>query len=222
MHPYRTHKCHELRTENDGEVVRLSGWVHRKRDHGNLLFIDLRDHYGLTQCVIDISSDLFKIAEEARVESVLTVTGKVVKRTAETINPDLPTGEIEVYMDELILESACDVLPMQVAGESDAGEEIRLRHRFLDLRREQLHNNIILRSRVISEIRRLMTAQDFMEIQTPILTASSPEGARDYLVPARNHPGKFYALPQAPQQFKQLLMVSGFDKYFQIAPCFRD
>lgn len=222
MHPYRTHKCNELRTENDGEVVRLSGWIHSKRDHGNLLFIDLRDHYGITQCVIDVSSDLFKIAESARVESVLTVTGKVVKRTAATINPDYPTGEVEVYINELILESACDVLPMQVAGNEEAGEEIRLRHRFLDLRREKLHNNIMLRSQVISEIRRLMTAQDFMEIQTPILTASSPEGARDYLVPARNHPGKFYALPQAPQQFKQLLMVSGFDRYFQIAPCFRD
>lgn len=221
MHPYRTHKCNELRAENAGDVVRLSGWIHSKRDHGNLLFIDLRDHYGMTQCVIDISSDLFKIAEEARVESVLTVTGKVVKRTAETVNPEMPTGEIEIYMDEVVLESACAVLPMQVAGNEKPGE-IRLRHRFLDLRREQLHNNIKLRSNVISEIRRLMTAQDFMEIQTPILTASSPEGARDYLVPARNHPGKFYALPQAPQQFKQLLMVSGFDRYFQIAPCFRD
>jgi aspartyl-tRNA synthetase len=222
MHPYRSHKCNELRTEQSGETVRLSGWVHRKRDHGNLLFIDLRDHYGLTQCVIDTSSEFFKVAESARVESVLTVTGHVVKRSADTINADLPTGEIEVYIDELILESTCEVLPMQVAGDADAGEEIRLRYRFLDLRREKVHNNIMLRSKVISEMRRLMTAQDFMEIQTPILTASSPEGARDYLVPARNHPGKFYALPQAPQQFKQLLMVSGFDKYFQIAPCFRD
>ncbi|SCA57637.1 Aspartate--tRNA ligase [Candidatus Terasakiella magnetica] len=222
MHPYRTHKCNELRPEQEGDIVRLSGWIHSKRDHGNLLFIDLRDHYGMTQCVIDVSSDLFPIAEGARVESVLTITGKVVKRTAETVNPDMPTGAIEIYISELVLESACDVLPMQVAGNEEAGEEIRLRHRFLDLRREQLHNNIKLRSKVISEIRRLMTDQDFMEIQTPILTASSPEGARDYLVPARNHPGKFYALPQAPQQFKQLLMVSGFDKYFQIAPCFRD
>ena len=222
MHPYRSHKCNELRAANEGEVVRLSGWIHSKRDHGNLLFIDLRDHYGMTQCVVDTSSDHFEKAETARVESVLTITGKVVKRTAETINPDMPTGEIEVYMDDVIVESTCEVLPMQVAGNEEAGEEIRLRHRFLDLRREQLHNNIKLRSQVISEIRRLMTDQDFMEIQTPILTASSPEGARDYLVPARNHPGKFYALPQAPQQFKQLLMVSGFDKYFQIAPCFRD
>jgi len=222
MHPYRSHKCNEIRTEQNGETVRLSGWVHRKRDHGNLLFIDLRDHYGLTQCVIDTSSEFFKIAESARVESVLTVTGHVVKRSADTINRDLPTGEVEVYIDDLILESTCEVLPMQVAGDAEAGEDIRLRYRFLDLRREQVHNNIILRSKVISEMRRMMTAQDFMEIQTPILTASSPEGARDYLVPARNHPGKFYALPQAPQQFKQLLMVSGFDKYFQIAPCFRD
>ncbi len=222
MHPYRTHKCNELRTKNEGEVIRLSGWIHSKRDHGNLLFIDLRDHYGITQCVIDVSSDLFPLCEGARVESVLTVTGKVVKRTPETINPEMQTGEIELYIDEVVVESTCEVLPMQVAGTEEAGEEIRLRHRFLDLRREKLHSNILLRSQVISEIRRLMTAQDFMEIQTPILTASSPEGARDYLVPARNHPGKFYALPQAPQQFKQLLMVSGFDKYFQIAPCFRD
>lgn len=222
MHPYRTHTCNALRVEHADETVRLSGWIHRKRDHGNLMFIDLRDHYGITQCVIDVSSELFKIAESARLESVLTITGKVVKRTAETINPDFPTGAIEVYIKELTLESSADVLPMQVAVDDEAGEEIRLRHRFLDLRREKLHNNIMLRSQVISEIRRLMTAQDFMEIQTPILTASSPEGARDYLVPARNHPGKFYALPQAPQQFKQLLMVSGFDRYFQIAPCFRD
>jgi len=222
MHPYRTHTCNDLRVEHADEIIRLSGWVHRKRDHGNLMFIDLRDHYGITQCVIDISSDLFKIAEAARLESVLTVTGKVVKRTEETINADFPTGAIEVYIKELILESSADVLPMQVAVDDEAGEDIRLRHRFLDLRREKLHRNIMLRSQVISEVRRLMTAQDFMEIQTPILTASSPEGARDYLVPARNHPGKFYALPQAPQQFKQLLMVSGFDRYFQIAPCFRD
>ncbi|MEX2449635.1 MAG: aspartate--tRNA ligase [Rhodospirillales bacterium] len=222
MHPYRTHTCHQLRIENAGASVRLSGWLHRKRDHGNLLFIDLRDHYGLTQCVIDVSSELFKIAEEARPESVLTVTGTVVKRTEDTINPNLPTGEIEVVIEAIHVESAADVLPMQVAGDQEFGEETRLRYRFLDLRREQVHQNIILRSQVITSIRRRMTDQGFIEIQTPILTASSPEGARDYLVPSRNHPGRFYALPQAPQQFKQLLMVSGFDKYFQIAPCFRD
>ncbi|MEQ8193350.1 MAG: aspartate--tRNA ligase [Rhodospirillales bacterium] len=222
MHPYRTHTCNQLRIENAGASVRLSGWVHRKRDHGNLLFIDLRDHYGLTQCVIDVSSELFKIAEEARPESVLTITGAVVKRTEDTINASLPTGEVEVVIEAIHVESAAEVLPMQVAGDQEFGEETRLRYRFLDLRREQAHKNIILRSQVITSIRRRMTDRGFIEIQTPILTASSPEGARDYLVPSRNHPGRFYALPQAPQQFKQLLMVSGFDKYFQIAPCFRD
>ena len=222
MHPYRTHTCGELRPDNAARNVRLSGWLHRKRDHGNLLFIDLRDHYGLTQLVIDISSPLFKIAESARPESVLTVTGTVVKRSADTVNPDLPTGEVELHVEHIHVESPADVLPMQVAGDADFSDDMRLRHRFLDLRRENMHANILLRSRVISSIRRRMTAQGFLEIQTPILTASSPEGARDYLVPSRNHPGKFYALPQAPQQFKQLLMVSGFDKYFQIAPCFRD
>ena len=222
MHPYRTHTCGQLRDDHVGETVRLSGWVHRKRDHGNLLFIDLRDHYGLTQCVVDSSAALFPLAEGVRPESVVTVTGRVVKRSPETINAAIPTGTVEVRIDEFHVESAADVLPMQVFGEGDYGEEIRLRYRFLDLRREAQHANIILRSRVISSIRRRMTDQGFLEIQTPILTASSPEGARDYLVPARNHPGKFYALPQAPQQFKQLLMVSGFDKYFQIAPCFRD
>ncbi len=222
MHAFRTHNCGELRTEHTGQQVRLSGWVHRKRDHGNLVFVDLRDHYGLTQCVIDISSPLFATVESARPESVVTVTGPVVERTEDTINPNLPTGEVEVQINEIVVESPAEVLPMQVAGEADFGEDIRLRYRFLDLRREATHNNIILRSNVISSIRRRMTDSGFMEIQTPILTASSPEGARDYLVPSRQHPGKFYALPQAPQQFKQLLMVSGFDKYFQIAPCFRD
>jgi aspartyl-tRNA synthetase len=222
MHAYRTHTCGQLREENVGETVRLSGWVHRKRDHGNLLFVDLRDHYGLTQCVIDVSGELFPAVEGVRPESVVTITGPVVKRSEETINPTIPTGTIEVRIDEFHVESAADTLPMQVFGDADLGEETRLRYRFLDLRREQPHANIILRSKVISSIRRRMVDQGFLEIQTPILTASSPEGARDYLVPARNHPGHFYALPQAPQQFKQLLMVSGFDKYFQIAPCFRD
>jgi aspartyl-tRNA synthetase len=222
MHSYRSHTCAEVRATNNGETVRLSGWIHRKRDHGNLVFVDLRDHYGLTQCVIDISSPLFSMVESARPESVVTVTGPVVKRSDETINPNLPTGEVEVRIDEIVVESSAEVLPMQVAGDSEAGEDIRLRYRFLDLRREKIHKNIMLRSAVISSIRRRMTDLGFLEIQTPILTASSPEGARDYLVPSRQHPGKFYALPQAPQQFKQLLMVSGFDKYFQIAPCFRD
>mgnify|MGYP003668967919 FL=1 len=222
MHPYRTHTCGQLREDNVGDTVRLSGWVHRKRDHGNLLFVDLRDHYGLTQCVIDVSGSLFPTVEGVRPESVVTITGPVVKRSEETINPSIPTGAIEVRIDEFHVESAAEMLPLQVFGDADLGEETRLRYRFLDLRREQPHANIILRSNVISSIRRRMVDQGFLEIQTPILTASSPEGARDYLVPARNHPGHFYALPQAPQQFKQLLMVSGFDKYFQIAPCFRD
>ena len=222
MHAYRTHTCGQLREDNVGETVRLSGWVHRKRDHGNLLFVDLRDHYGLTQCVIDVSGDLFPSVEGVRPESVVTITGPVVKRSEETINAAIPTGHIEVRIDEFHVESAAEMLPLQVFGDADLGEETRLRYRFLDLRREQPHANIILRSKVISSIRRRMVDQGFLEIQTPILTASSPEGARDYLVPARNHPGHFYALPQAPQQFKQLLMVSGFDKYFQIAPCFRD
>ncbi len=222
MHPFRTHTCNALRTEHVGETVRLSGWVHRKRDHGNLLFVDLRDHFGLTQCVIDISGELFPVVEGARPESVLTITGEVVKRSDETINRNIPTGEVEVRIREINVEGPAEVLPMQVAGDQEYGEDIRLRYRFLDLRREKMQKNIKLRNGVISSIRRRMTEAGFLEFQTPILTASSPEGARDYLVPARNHPGKFYALPQAPQQFKQLLMVSGFDKYFQIAPCFRD
>ena len=224
MHPYRTHTCGALRP-SDAETatpIRLSGWVHRKRDHGNLLFLDVRDHYGITQCVIDSAHPSFDAATAARPESVVTVTGRVVLRTDETINPLLATGKIEVRIDVFVVESPAETLPMQVAGEGDYGEDIRLRYRFLDLRRERLHNNIVLRSSVISALRRRMIDAGFVEFQTPILTASSPEGARDYLVPARNHPGKFYALPQAPQQFKQLLMASGFDRYFQIAPCFRD
>jgi len=222
LHPFRSHTCAALRSTDTGSTVRISGWVHRKRDHGNLLFVDLRDHYGLTQCVIDVSSEIFASVEAVRPESVVTVTGKVVDRSAETINKNLPTGEIEVRIEAFNVESSAQVLPMQVAGDAEYGEDIRLRHRYLDLRREQVHNNLILRSQIISSIRRRMTDQGFLEMQTPILTASSPEGARDYLVPSRNHPGMFYALPQAPQQFKQLLMVSGFDRYFQIAPCFRD
>lgn len=222
MHPYRTHTCGALRAEHSGSEVRLSGWVHRKRDHGGLLFVDLRDHYGITQAVIDQSSEMFKAIEAARPESVVTLTGRVVKRSADTINADLPTGEIELVVEHFHLESAAAVLPMQVAGSEDYSDEMRLTHRYLDLRREKVHANIVLRSRVIASIRNRMVEQGFLEMQTPILTASSPEGARDYLVPSRIHPGKFYALPQAPQQFKQLLMVSGFDKYFQIAPCFRD
>jgi aspartyl-tRNA synthetase len=222
MHPYRTHTCGALRAADSGSVVRVSGWVHRKRDHGNLVFIDLRDHYGLIQCVLDISSPLFKAVEPTKLESVVTITGKVVKRTPETVNPKLPTGEIEIQIQEFTLQSAADMLPIQVNSDEDAGEEFRLRYRFLDLRRDRVHRNIMLRANVIASLRRRMIAAGFTEFQTPILTSSSPEGARDYLVPSRNHPGKFYALPQAPQQFKQLLMVAGFDRYFQIAPCFRD
>jgi aspartyl-tRNA synthetase len=222
MHAYRTHTCGQLRDGDAGQTARLSGWVHRKRDHGNLLFVDLRDHFGLTQCVIDVSSPIFAILEKARPESVVTVTGKVVKRSAETINPKLPTGAIEVQVAEVEIQSIADVLPIQVAGDQEYPEDMRLKYRFLDLRREDVHANMMLRSQVISYLRQAMIGQGFTEFQTPILTASSPEGARDYLVPARLHPGKFYALPQAPQQFKQLLMVAGFDKYFQIAPCFRD
>ncbi|MBU0724934.1 MAG: aspartate--tRNA ligase [Alphaproteobacteria bacterium] len=222
MHRYRTHTCAQLRAENVGDTIRLSGWVHRKRDHGQLVFVDLRDHYGITQCVIDTDSPVFQAVETVRPESVVIVTGRVVKRAAETINSKLPTGDIEVRVDSFVVESAADVLPLQVAGDEDAGEETRLRYRFLDLRRERIHQNILLRSRVIASIRNRMVESGFTEFQTPILTASSPEGARDFLVPSRLHPGKFYALPQAPQQFKQLIMMSGFDRYFQIAPCFRD
>ncbi len=222
LHPFRTHTCGELRLDNAGETVRLSGWVHRKRDHGNLLFLDLRDHFGLTQCVIETTDVHFEIVEKVRPESVITVTGPIDKRSDETINSDLPTGQVELRITDINVESEAEVLPMQVAGDAEFPEDMRLRYRFLDLRREEVHNNIILRSQVISSIRQRMTDGGFMEMQTPILTATSPEGARDYLVPSRIHPGKFYALPQAPQIFKQMIMVSGFDKYFQIAPCFRD
>jgi aspartyl-tRNA synthetase len=222
MHPYRTHTCGALRAEHAGQTARLSGWVHRKRDHGGLLFIDLRDHYGLTQVVIDAGSPLLEEAERLRPESVITVTGTVVRRTPDTVNQKLPTGEIELRAADLTLQSAAEVLPIQVAGDAEFPEELRLRYRFLDLRRDRVHRNIVLRSAVIASIRRRMIEQGFIEFQTPILTASSPEGARDFLVPSRLHPGKFYALPQAPQQFKQLCMVAGFDRYFQIAPCFRD
>ena len=219
---YRTHTCGELRAPHTGTTARLSGWVHRKRDHGGLLFIDLRDNYGLTQCVLKGSSPHLRTAEGLRLESVVTVTGTVVARAPEAVNPKLPTGEIELAVEDLEPLSVAEPLPIQVSGDAEYPEETRLRHRFLDLRREKLHRNILLRSHVIASIRRRMIAAGFTEFQTPILTSSSPEGARDYLVPSRVHPGKFYALPQAPQQFKQLLMVAGFDRYFQIAPCFRD
>ena len=222
MHAYRTHTCAELRASNVGETVRLSGWVHRKRDHGHLLFVDLRDHYGITQIVADTDSPAFQTLDRIRVESVVTVEGQVVARSKETVNSNLGTGEIEVTAGNVTVQSAANELPMPVFGEQDYPEEIRLKYRFLDLRREQVHSNIMLRSSVITSIRRRMIDQGFTEFQTPILTASSPEGARDYLVPSRVHPGKFYALPQAPQMFKQLIMVAGFDRYFQIAPCFRD
>lgn len=222
MHQHRTHTCNDLRKDHKEQTVRLSGWVHRKRDHGNLLFIDLRDHYGITQCVIDGDSPLFAQVESVKNESVIQVTGRVSLRPEETINPKLPTGDIELMIEEFTLESPAALLPLQINAEGEFPEETRLRYRFLDLRREKVHSNIVLRSQIISSIRRRMTEQGFLEIQTPILTASSPEGARDFLVPSRLHPGKFYALPQAPQMFKQLLMVGGFDKYFQIAPCFRD
>ncbi len=222
MHAYRTHNCAELRAGQVGETVKLSGWVHRKRDHGNLLFIDLRDHYGLTQIVSDIADASFKALESVRAESVITVEGTVVARSAEAVNPNLATGEIEVHASAVTVQSVAQELPMPVAGEAEYPEDIRLRYRYLDLRRERIHRNIVLRSNVIASIRRRMVDQGFTEFQTPILTASSPEGARDYLVPSRVHPGKFYALPQAPQMFKQLIMVAGFDRYFQIAPCFRD
>jgi len=222
MHAYRTHTCGELRAGDVGTPARLSGWVHRKRDHGNLLFVDLRDNYGLTQCVIAAGSAHFKTVESLRLETVVTVSGQVVARAPSAINPKLATGEIEIAVDEITVLSTAEPPPLQVNSEADFPEETRLRYRFLDLRREPLHQHILLRSGVIASIRRRMIAAGFTEFQTPILTSSSPEGARDYLVPSRLHPGKFYALPQAPQQFKQLLMVAGFDRYFQIAPCFRD
>ncbi|OFW80367.1 MAG: aspartate--tRNA ligase [Alphaproteobacteria bacterium RIFCSPLOWO2_01_FULL_40_26] len=220
MHPYRTHNCFELNKSNIGQQVKLSGWVHSKRDHGSLVFIDLRDHFGITQLVFD-EKNLKGIAS-VKLESVITIIGDVVNRLFEAVNPKISTGEIEVKIAEFFVESAAEQIPFQINSDENSSEELRLKYRFLDLRRDKTHKNIILRSQVISSIREEMTKQGFLEIQTPILTASSPEGARDYLVPARLHPGKFYALPQAPQQFKQLLMVSGFDRYFQIAPCFRD
>ena len=222
MHAYRTHSCGELRESHVGERVKLSGWIHRKRDHGNLLFVDLRDHYGITQIVTDIADEAFRLLEGLRVESVVTVEGEIVRRASDAVNANLATGQIELHADAVEIQSQAQELPLPVFGDQEYPEEIRLRYRYLDLRRERIHNNIILRSKVISSIRRRMIDQGFTEFQTPILTASSPEGARDYLVPSRVHPGKFYALPQAPQMFKQLIMVAGFDRYFQIAPCFRD
>ncbi|HVV26723.1 MAG TPA: aspartate--tRNA ligase [Rhizomicrobium sp.] len=222
MHAYRTHTCGQLRKEHVGQTVRLSGWVNRRRDHGGLIFIDLRDHYGVTQCVIEPDAEAFSAVDAARSEWVLTLTGRVVARTPETVNADLPTGEIELRIEEVTVQGRAQELPMPVFGDHDYPEETRLTYRFLDLRRERLHRNIMLRANIVTSIRRRMIAQGFTEFQTPILTASSPEGARDFLVPSRRYPGEFYALPQAPQQFKQLIMVSGFDRYFQIAPCFRD
>ena len=222
MNKYRTHNCNELNKDNSGQEIVLSGWINKKRDHGNLLFIDLRDNYGLTQCIIDKSNKSFKLLEKIQLESVIKVNGKIVKRSTDTINPELQTGEIEVHIDKFEVLGSCKELPMPVFSDQEYAEEIRLKYRFLDLRRKKIHDNIILRSKVISFIRNEMSKLGFLEFQTPILTSSSPEGARDFLVPSRLNPGKFYALPQAPQQFKQLIMVSGFDKYFQIAPCFRD
>ncbi len=222
MNKYRTHNCAELNEKNTGDVVSISGWLHRKRDHGNLLFIDLRDSFGLTQCVIENKNKLFPILEKIKQESVLTISGKVIERSKETQNLELATGKIEIEIQAIKILSEAKELPLPVFGEQDYPEDIRLKYRFLDLRREEMHKNIVLRSKIISFIRSEMLKKGFLEFQTPILTSSSPEGARDFLVPSRLNPGKFYALPQAPQQFKQLIMVSGFDKYFQIAPCFRD
>ncbi len=222
MHAYRSHTCADLTAKDAGETVRLSGWVHRVRDHGGVLFVDLRDHYGMTQVLADSDSPAFAAMERLRAETVIRVDGRVKLRDAALINPKLPTGEIEVYATDIEVLGAADDLPLPVFGEQDYPEETRLAYRFLDLRRETLHNNIMLRSHVVRSLRNRMWDQGFTEFQTPIITASSPEGARDFLVPSRLHPGKFYALPQAPQQFKQLIMVAGFDKYFQIAPCFRD
>ncbi|MGE4322982.1 MAG: aspartate--tRNA ligase [Sphingobium sp.] len=222
MHAYRTHVCGALTTAEVGATVRVSGWVHRKRDHGDLVFIDLRDHYGMVQIVTEVDGPVFQVIESLRAESVVTVTGKVVARAAEAVNPNIATGGIEIRAEEAVVLSAAAELPLPVAGEQDYPEDVRLRYRFLDLRRETLHANIVKRTRIISDMRRRMETAGFTEYSTPILTASSPEGARDFLVPSRIHAGKFYALPQAPQQYKQLLMVAGFDRYFQIAPCFRD
>lgn len=222
MHAYRTHTCGELRESHVGETVKISGWIHRMRDHGGVLFIDVRDTYGLTQCVVDTDSPLIQVADKWRNESVVSITGTVRERFAETTNKKLATGAIEIYVESAVVLSESKVIPFQVAEDDGTGEEHRLKYRYLDLRREKMQKNIRLRNEVITSMRRRMIEQGFQEFQTPILTASSPEGARDFLVPARQHPGKFYALPQAPQQFKQLLMMSGFDRYFQIAPCFRD
>jgi len=222
MHAYRTHTCADLRSEHVGQNVRLSGWINRKREHAGPLFIDLRDHYGITQCVILETNSAYEELRRARVESVVTLTGKLQARAADAVNDKLPTGAVEVFVTDVVIQAQADQLPLQVNSDDDAGEEIRLKYRYLDLRRERVHNNILLRSQIISSLRRRMIEQGFQEFQTPILTASSPEGARDFLVPSRLHPGQFYALPQAPQQFKQLLMMAGFDRYFQIAPCFRD
>ncbi|PZU61274.1 MAG: aspartate--tRNA ligase [Sphingobium sp.] len=222
MHAYRTHKCAELRSAHVGETVRVSGWVHRKRDHGDLVFIDLRDHYGMIQIVTEVDGPVFAVIESLRAESVVTVTGRVVARANEAVNPNLATGEVEIRAEDAVVLSAAQELPLPVAGEADYPEDVRLRYRFLDLRRETLHANIVKRTQIIRDMRRRMEDAGFTEYSTPILTASSPEGARDFLVPSRIHAGKFYALPQAPQQYKQLLMVAGFDRYFQIAPCFRD
>ena len=222
MHPYRTHTCGELRHTNISKTARLSGWVFRKRDHGQLLFIDLRDHYGLTQIVIQPDRQFFELCKRLHMESVITVTGTVVARSPDTVNPNLATGEIELVADAVVLEAPCGKLPLQIDTDEDGPEDTRLKYRYLDLRRDRIHHNILQRAKVIAFIRQRMQALGFQEFQTPILTSSSPEGARDYLVPSRGHPGTFYALPQAPQQFKQLLMVAGFDRYFQIAPCFRD
>ena len=222
MHQYRTHTCGDLRKEHIGQTVKISGWVHSVRDHGGIIFIDLRDHYGLTQVVIDPSMPFYKGVDHWRIESTLSFTGKVVQRISEAINLKLKTGEVEIFAEEMETLGESKIIPFQIAKDEDCNEALRLEYRFLDMRRKKLHENLILRSKVIARLRELMTKEGFMEMQTPILTSSSPEGARDYLVPSRIHPGKFYALPQAPQQFKQLLMTSGFDRYFQIAPCFRD
>ena len=222
MNKYRSHNCNELRKSDVGSKVFLSGWINKKRDHGNLLFLDLRDNYGITQCIIEKENSKFDILEKMQLETVIKIEGKVVNRSSETINKDIETGEVEVAIEKFEVLGTCKELPMPVFSNQEYAEEIRLKYRFLDLRRKKIHENIILRSKVISFIRSEMNKFGFLEYQTPILTSSSPEGARDFLVPSRLNPGKFYALPQAPQQFKQLIMVSGFDKYFQIAPCFRD
>ena len=222
MHFYRTHTCNDLRSQHAGQPARLSGWVFRKRDHGGILFIDLRDHYGITQVVVHPSRPFFETMTHLHLESVVTFSGTVTPRDPETVNPDLVTGQVELVADECRVEASSEVLPIHLAGEEEIGEEARLKHRFLDLRRPSVHDNIVLRSKVISHLRRQMEAQGFLEYQTPILTSSSPEGARDYLVPSRVQPGSFFALPQSPQLFKQILMMAGLDRYYQIARCFRD